>query len=113
MSTVNKVVRIGTPATEEVSRLRVTMDEIISAKKELIERNLSFSPEEFATLFGKKPDWALAKMRDGSVKVLDEHAKVGKDGIKFSKYARIEARSVDEFRSSIIVPNEISPSGGG
>lgn len=99
----NQVVKVGIPGEDRTPSLKVTMSEILATKREFIERNLSFSPEEFAALFDKKVDWALARMRDGSVRVLDEHAKIGKDGTRFSKYARIDAQSVEEYRQSITV----------
>lgn len=80
---------------------RVTISEINSVKRQFIEDNITLSPEEFAALFGKKTAWALERMRDGSVTVLDEYAKKSAEGVSFSKSARITAESVRKYRVSV------------
>jgi hypothetical protein len=101
---INGVVKAGKPESEQLAKTSITMADIEGVKRGAIEQMLTMSPAEFAALFGKKVDWALARMRDGSVEVLDEQAKVTADGNKFSRFAVITMESVRAYRESVKVP---------
>jgi hypothetical protein len=104
MGKVNNVVNSKPADSDKREALKVSMQDILDSKRNFVEQNMSLSREEFAALFGKKVDWALDRMRDGSVVVLDEFAKKGANGVIFSKHARICACSVKSYRDSLAVP---------
>jgi len=101
MAKINEVVTARQP--EQQGGFQVTLGEIAACKMQFISDNMTLSATEFAELFGKETKWALERMRDGSVTVLDEFAKVGTDGVRFSKSARVTAESVKQFRVSLQV----------
>jgi hypothetical protein len=103
MAKVNSVISNNPLPTENGSIFHVTKPEVSAVKSHYITSNLTISPEEFAAIFGRGVKWALERMRDGSVVVLDEYAKRDDGGVRFSKSARVCAASVQEYRQSLQV----------
>lgn len=96
-----EAIKIRQNEFEPVSRLRVTLAEISAVKRDFIERNLLFTPEEAGAIFGKGSKWALERVREGIFIGLDEFARKGDSGLLASKSILITGESIEAYRKSI------------
>lgn len=97
-------VRQNSPAP---SPCAITGSDIQTVKRSLVERLLTFSPEEAGAIFGKSARWALDKVKDGVLIAVDGEAKKSTDGtLQASRFIRITAESVESYRQSITVSPE-------
>lgn len=96
-----EAIKIRQNELEQTSKLKVTLAEIAAVKRDFIERNLLFSPEEAGALFGKGPKWAVERVRDGVFIALDEFARKGEGGLQASKSVMITGESIEAYRQSI------------
>lgn len=84
--------------------MKVTMAEISEVKRDFIQRNLSLTPEEVGSIFGRSARWALDKVKDGVFIAADSEIKRSDEGgLQASRFLRITSASVEAYRQSIII----------
>lgn len=84
---------------EEIPRLRVSLLDIDTIKRQHVLENLCYSPKDAGAIFGKSEKWALERVKDGKLVAVDENAKTGRDKrLHLSQGVRITALSISAFR---------------